>query len=59
MKKEEKEKAKKVLELASKMSGQEKDVFISFGQGMVLMKERQEREEEADAKSTDGKEQPL
>ena len=59
MKKEEKEKAKKVLELASKMNGQEKDVFISFGQGMVLMKERQEREEEADANSTDGKEQPL
>ena len=59
MKKEEKEKAKKVLELASKMNGQEKDVFISFGQGMVLMKERQEREEEAYAKSTDGKEQPL
>ena len=56
MKKEEKEKAKKVLELASKMNGQEKDVFISFGQGMVLMKERQEREEEPDAKSTDGKE---
>lgn len=59
MKKEEKEKAKKVLELASKMNGQEKDVFISFGQGMVLMKERQEREEEADAENTNSKEQPL
>ena len=33
------------MELASKMDRQEKDVFISFGQGMVLMKERLEREE--------------
>lgn len=40
MKKAEREQAKKVLELASKMNQQEKDVFISFGQGMVLMKER-------------------
>lgn len=40
MKKTEREQAKKVLELASKMNQQEKDVFISFGQGMVLMKER-------------------
>lgn len=53
MKKEEKEKAKKVLELASKMDRQEKDVFISFGQGMVLMKERLEREE-SNADSTTG-----
>lgn len=56
MKKEEKEKAKKVLELASKMDRQEKDVFISFGQGMVLMKERLEREGEADAESSSSKE---
>jgi len=40
LKKTEREQAKKVLELASKMNQQEKDVFISFGQGMVLMKER-------------------
>ena len=40
MKKAEREQAKKFLELASKMDKQEKDVFISFGQGMVLMKER-------------------
>jgi hypothetical protein len=40
LKKAEREQAKKVLELASKMNQQEKDVFISFGQGMVLMKER-------------------
>lgn len=39
MKKTEREQAKKILELASKMNQQEKDVFISFGQGMVLMKE--------------------
>lgn len=58
MKKEEKEKAKKVLELASKMNGQEKDVFISFGQGMVLMKERQEREEN-NAENTNSKDQSL
>ena|GEM_PF-3081887 len=40
MKKAEREQAKKFLELASKMDKQEKDVFISFEQGMVLMKER-------------------
>lgn len=37
------------------MNGQEKDVFISFGQGMVLMKERQEREE-SNAENTNSKE---
>jgi hypothetical protein len=40
LKKAEREQAKKFLELASKMDKQEKDVFISFEQGMVLMKER-------------------
>ena len=40
MKKAEREQAKKFLELAFKMDKQEKEVFISFGQGMVLMKER-------------------
>lgn len=52
MKKAEREQAKKVLELASKMNQQEKDVFISFGQGMVLMKERYAgKEETANANS--------
>jgi hypothetical protein len=51
LKKAEREQAKKFLELASKMDKQEKDVFISFGQGMVLMKERYAGKEEANAAS--------
>lgn len=54
MKKAEREQAKKVLELASKMNQQEKDVFISFGQGMVLMKERYAGKEESNAGSKTG-----